>query len=149
MAITAHRPCGWAQTPPPNQELNQLIGAGQFEQAYQLAISNLTEWEGDTEFDFIYGIAAIESGSPNEAVFAFERVALTALDNITNAQVEHLGTTASTFTNANASLSGLFTGANAEEFLMGFDLLDQANNQHRVGGQVILDEKTSTVNTTQ
>lgn len=80
MAGTAHMPRGWAQTPPPNQELNQLIGAGQFEQAYQLAISNLTEWEGDTEFDFIYGIAAIESGSPNEAVFAFERVALTAED---------------------------------------------------------------------
>ena len=60
--------------------MNQLIGAGQFELAYQLAISNLTEWEGDTEFDFIYGIAAIESGSPNEAVFAFERVALTAED---------------------------------------------------------------------
>jgi hypothetical protein len=71
------------------------------------------------------------------------------LNNITNAQVEHLGTTTSTFTNANASLGGLFTGANAEEFLMGFDLLDQANNQHRVGGLVILDEKTPVVNTTQ
>lgn len=67
------------------------------------------------------------------------------LNNITNAQVEHLGTTTSTFTNVNASLGGLFTGANAEEFLMGFDLLDQANNQHRVGGLVILDDKAQVV----
>lgn len=77
---SAYMPSGMAQTPPPYQELNQLIGAGQFEQAYQLATSNLTEWEGDTEFDFVFGIAAIESGNPNEAVFAFERVALTAED---------------------------------------------------------------------
>ncbi|MES3006345.1 MAG: hypothetical protein V4751_01085 [Pseudomonadota bacterium] len=74
-------PRGMAQTsPPPNQQLNQLINAGQFVQAYELATTNLTAWEGDTEFDFMYGIAAIESNNPNEAVFAFERVALTAED---------------------------------------------------------------------
>ena len=31
--------------------------------------------EGDPEFDFLYGLAALKSGRPDEAVFAFERIA--------------------------------------------------------------------------
>lgn len=70
-------------TPPPKQQLDELISAGNYNQAYALATSNLTLWEGDTQFDFLYGIAAIESGRPNEAVFAFQRVANTASNNVT------------------------------------------------------------------
>lgn len=68
---------------PPNTQLNELIGAERYEEAYALAISDLEAWEGDTDFDFLYGIAAIESGNPNESVFAFERVATTAPRNVT------------------------------------------------------------------
>lgn len=72
----------FAQTPPPNIELDQLIKQRQYQQAYALATSQLTEWEGNTDFDFLYGVAAIESGNPNEAVFAFERVSRTAANQV-------------------------------------------------------------------
>lgn len=72
------------QTPsPPVQELNTLIEAARYQDAYELANSNLELWEGDTDFDFLYGIAAIESGYANESVYAFERVANTAERNVT------------------------------------------------------------------
>ena len=71
-------PIARAQLPPPSAQLDQLISAGQYQQAYAIASANLEVWEGDTQFDFLYGIAAIESGFPNEAVFALERVIQTA-----------------------------------------------------------------------
>lgn len=74
-----------AQTanPAPVAELDRLINARQFEQAYQLAIGSLEDWEGETDFDLLYGLAALESGRPNEAVFALERVASTASQSTT------------------------------------------------------------------
>lgn len=75
-----HVPVGLAQMPPPSAQLDDLISAGQYQQAYQIASASLEEWEGDTQFDFLYAIAAIESGFPNEAVFALERVVQTAED---------------------------------------------------------------------
>lgn len=62
----------------PNAEMNSLINAGQFQQAFDLGTVNLEEWEGDPEFDFLYGLAALETAAPNDAVFALERVAATA-----------------------------------------------------------------------
>ncbi|MDX1490085.1 MAG: hypothetical protein R3332_02275 [Pseudohongiellaceae bacterium] len=67
-----------AQSTPPTVEIDQLIKQRAYQQAYELATSQLNEWEGNVDFDFVYGVAAIESGNPNEAVFAFERVARTA-----------------------------------------------------------------------
>jgi hypothetical protein len=57
------------------QQLNLLIAQGQFQQAYTLGQQNLFDLEGDAEFDFLYGLAALETGRPDEAVFAFERIA--------------------------------------------------------------------------
>lgn len=71
------------ENPPPTAQLNELVSAQRYEEAYALAISNLETWEGDTDFDFLFGIAAIESGYPNESVYAFERVANTAPRNVT------------------------------------------------------------------
>ena len=59
-----------------------MITAGQYAQALELGDANLEDWEGDAEFDFLYGLAALEAGSPNEAVFALERVAATSTDGI-------------------------------------------------------------------
>ena len=56
-------------------QMNSLIQAGRYEEAYVLAQSGLFDYEGETNFDFAYGLAALESGRPDEAVFAFERVA--------------------------------------------------------------------------
>ena len=57
------------------EQMNLLIAQGQFQQAYTIGQTNLFELEGEAEFDFLYGLAALETGRPNEAVFAFERIA--------------------------------------------------------------------------
>ncbi|MEX2131497.1 MAG: hypothetical protein WD772_08415 [Pseudohongiellaceae bacterium] len=69
-----------AEVVSPNPELDQLIGSQQFQQAYELGLENLEDWEGDNTFDFYFGIAALEAGFANEAVFALERVAATTTD---------------------------------------------------------------------
>ncbi len=56
--------------------MTALVDTGLYEQAWQLGESHLFDYEGEPEFDFILGLAAIESGRPNEAVFAFERLLL-------------------------------------------------------------------------
>lgn len=64
--------------PPPVDRLDALIMQGEYQQAYELANTGLFEWEGDPQFDLLYGLAALESGNPDEAVFALERVSTTA-----------------------------------------------------------------------
>ena len=63
-------------------EMDNLITSGQYEAALDLGDDNLEFWEGDAEFDYLYGLAALEAGSPNEAVFALERVAATSTDGM-------------------------------------------------------------------
>ena len=58
------------------ERLNLLVSENLFTQAYALSLELLDEYEGDPEFDFLYGLAALETGHPNEAVFAFERIAI-------------------------------------------------------------------------
>lgn len=67
-----------AEQASPTAEMNNLINAGQFQQAFDLGTANLEAWEGDPEFDFLYGLSALEAAAPNDAVFALERVAATA-----------------------------------------------------------------------
>lgn len=71
-----------AENSSPNAEMDRLITAEQHQEAFDLGTANLEEWEGDPEFDFLYGLAALESGNPNEGVFALERVAATATDGV-------------------------------------------------------------------
>ena len=71
-----------AQNTNPAPQMDSLIGSSQFQQAYQMGLDNLEEWEGDPQFDFMYGLAALEVGEPNEAVFALERVAATTTNNV-------------------------------------------------------------------
>lgn len=53
--------------------MNNLVDAGRFQEAYDLGNAQLEEWEGDPGFDFFYGLAALEVGEANAAVFALER----------------------------------------------------------------------------
>jgi len=63
----------------PSAEMDRLINAGQYQDAYNLGNDNLAQWEGQVpRFDFLFGLAALEVGEPNEAVFALERAAATA-----------------------------------------------------------------------
>ncbi len=69
------------QSPDARNELvarmNDLVQAGRYQEAYDLGQTALFDYEGEADFDFIYGLAAIETGEVSEAVFALERVAFT------------------------------------------------------------------------
>jgi tetratricopeptide (TPR) repeat protein len=54
--------------------LKSLLDSGQTEKAYDYATKEVLNHEGDPEFDYYYGIAAIDSGHASEGVFALERV---------------------------------------------------------------------------
>lgn len=56
------------------QELDTLVAQERYLEAYALSRRLATEHEGDPEFDFLYGLAALESGRISEARFAFERI---------------------------------------------------------------------------
>ncbi|HSG90451.1 MAG TPA: tetratricopeptide repeat protein [Pseudomonadales bacterium] len=45
-----------------------------WERAYETARTMLEEWEGDPAFDYLFGLAALEAGHAEEAVFALQRV---------------------------------------------------------------------------
>ncbi len=57
------------------RDLNQLVSQGRYEEAYAFAVQNMDAHEGEPEFDFLYGLAAMDSGHATEAVFALERIA--------------------------------------------------------------------------
>ena len=61
--------------------IKQLLDAGKVNEAYDLAMTYLDGHEGDPEFDFQYGVAAIDSGNVSEGVFALERVAFSDPQN--------------------------------------------------------------------
>jgi tetratricopeptide (TPR) repeat protein len=64
----------YAALDPAVENLNQLVSQNRFIEAYELSVRMLEEFEGDPEFDFLYGLSALEAGRPSEAVFAFERL---------------------------------------------------------------------------
>ncbi|MBV1788034.1 DUF560 domain-containing protein [Marinobacterium sp. D7] len=70
-----------AQTSSEVERLTQLNQRGEFAKAYSLALEQRQQLEGLASFDLQYGIAAIDSGHPNEAIFAFERVLMAQPDH--------------------------------------------------------------------
>jgi tetratricopeptide (TPR) repeat protein len=56
------------------EQLKQLFNTYQRQQAYDYANRYLGEMEGDSNFDYLYGVAAIDSGHASQGVFALERV---------------------------------------------------------------------------
>ena len=54
--------------------LEKQIDEKSFDKAYQRATKLRAENEGDSRFDYLYGLAALNTGNYNEAVFALERV---------------------------------------------------------------------------
>jgi tetratricopeptide (TPR) repeat protein len=63
------------------QTIKQLLEEGNSEAAYQHALTLSAENEGDPEFDFLLGMAALKSGHLPEAVFALERVVIAEPEN--------------------------------------------------------------------
>ena len=62
-------------------KLQQLINRGDSQSAYQYASEYRERYEGDPNFDYFYGMAAIDSGRASEGVFALERVVMLQPDN--------------------------------------------------------------------
>ena len=60
--------------PSPDKEIIRLLNQQEAQAAYRLAISQLDAWEGDSQFDLAYALAAKAVGELEQAVFAFERV---------------------------------------------------------------------------
>ncbi|GAA5317324.1 MAG: hypothetical protein AseanaTS_25290 [Candidatus Pelagadaptatus aseana] len=56
------------------QQIKGLLAQGQVQQAYELGQKNLDVWEGTPDFDYYYGMAAIDAGYVAEGSFALERV---------------------------------------------------------------------------
>ena len=67
-------------TDPVVRQLDELVSAGRYQEAYDYALANIDQYEGEPEFDFLLGLAAMDSGRPTEAVFALERIAYTYPD---------------------------------------------------------------------
>ncbi len=55
-------------------DMSAAYASGDSESTYTLAQGHMLEGEGDPRFDLYYGLAAIDSGSTSEGIFALERV---------------------------------------------------------------------------
>lgn len=56
------------------EEVKLLIQQQQYQEAYLLTDKIKLDYEGDPEFDYLYALSALESGHPDRAIFALERV---------------------------------------------------------------------------
>ncbi|OOZ40058.1 hypothetical protein BOW53_09175 [Solemya pervernicosa gill symbiont] len=61
--------------------LSRLVNSGNSEEAYRLASETVEANEGDPKFDYLYGVAAVDSGHASEGVFALERVLMAQPSN--------------------------------------------------------------------
>jgi len=64
----------WSAVALAADDLATLINQRNYQAAYDLAKQLQDKRAGEPDFDFYYGLAALESGHPQEAVFALERV---------------------------------------------------------------------------
>ena len=55
-------------------ESRQMVASGRTAEAYELLAPHELELAGNADFDYLYGTAALDSGEPQLAIFALERV---------------------------------------------------------------------------
>ena len=56
------------------RDARQLLAANNPKQAYMLLVARQDQLSGNVEFDYLLGVAALDSGKIDEAIIAFERV---------------------------------------------------------------------------
>ena len=56
------------------RDARQLLAASNPKQAYMILIAQEPQLAGNVEFDYLLGVAALDSGKTDEAIIAFERV---------------------------------------------------------------------------
>lgn len=59
-----------------------LMKSGKPAEAYALLAPHQSERAGDPDYDYLLGISALDSGKPNEAIFALERVLAVTPNNL-------------------------------------------------------------------
>ncbi|MDH3646441.1 MAG: tetratricopeptide repeat protein [Gammaproteobacteria bacterium] len=64
-----------------------LLDQDRPQDAYALMSSIEVDWAGDSGFDYLYGVAALDSGNAGEAIFALERV-IRSLPDFVGARME-------------------------------------------------------------
>ncbi|MEO6974330.1 MAG: tetratricopeptide repeat protein [Gallionella sp.] len=64
------------------RDAEKLINSGKAAGAYALLSPQQANLAGDPDYDYLLGIAALDSGKPNEAIFALERVLAVNPDNL-------------------------------------------------------------------
>jgi tetratricopeptide (TPR) repeat protein len=64
------------------KQADKLLKDGKAPAAYALLIPYQSDRAGDPDFDYRLGIAALDSGKPNEAIFALERVLAVKPDHL-------------------------------------------------------------------
>ncbi|OGS91379.1 MAG: hypothetical protein A2Z95_08755 [Gallionellales bacterium GWA2_60_18] len=64
------------------RQADKMLKSGKAKEAYALLTPHQSDRAGDTDFDYRLGIAALDSGHPNEAIFALERVLATQPDHL-------------------------------------------------------------------
>ena len=57
-------------------DLERLLADQRYDEAYELAVEHRGELEGELQFDFLYGRAAVNAGELSEGIFALERVVM-------------------------------------------------------------------------
>lgn len=62
------------------REARAWIDGGQAERAWQALEARVGDYAGDPEFDYLLGLASLDSGRPGAAVLAFERVLIVRPD---------------------------------------------------------------------
>ena len=56
------------------RDAQQLLAASNPKQAYMILVAQQDQLSGNVEFDYLLGVAALDSGKTDEAIIAFERV---------------------------------------------------------------------------
>lgn len=56
------------------QAAQNLLFGGRADEAYELLSAHEADWAGTPLFDYLFGMAALDSGHPGEAVFSLQRV---------------------------------------------------------------------------
>ena len=87
MALALAAPCAAAQERPDLARAEALLRAGKAQAAWELLAPHEPRHAGRPEFDYLLGIAALESGRPGRATFVLERV-LTVNPGHTAARLE-------------------------------------------------------------
>jgi len=63
------------------REARDILTRGEFKQAYELLESQMLEQAGNSDYDYLLGVSALEAAKPGQAIFALERVVASSPGN--------------------------------------------------------------------